>query len=94
MEQIIKNRVLSLIEGLYEQRCLIKEEENVKEELVKTTNNKYKKISITYLALIVTIFSHSIPINLYAEESKAKRCKGDFIVPNLGEKPCTCSASF
>ena len=81
MEQIIKSKALNLKRGRCEQRYFTYGSREIKEELAKTSCEKSAKTIVIYLALIVIIFSHSIPINLYAEESKTKRCKGDFINP-------------
>jgi len=54
---------------------------DIKVEPTKTSYEKSKKGTILHAALIVIFFLGSIPINLYAEESKAKRCKGEFINP-------------
>ena len=54
---------------------------DIKVESTKTSYEKSKKGTILHMALIVIFFLGNIPINLYAEESKAKRCKGEFRYP-------------
>jgi conjugal transfer pilus assembly protein TraU len=54
---------------------------NTKVKPTKTSYEKNRKKIVTSLALIVIIFLQSIPIHLHASESKAKRCKGEFINP-------------
>ena len=54
---------------------------NTKVKPTKTSYEKSNKSTILHAALIVIFFLGNIPINLYASDSKAKRCKGEFINP-------------
>jgi conjugal transfer pilus assembly protein TraU len=67
--------------GHCEQKYCSDVSNDTKVKPTKTSYEKSAKKIVVHAALIVIFFLGSIPINLYASESKAKRCKGEFINP-------------
>ena len=82
MGEVIKSQELKLKGGL----CKYNEEkikgcDDFRINLAKAQQKRNRRCSIILLAIIGIIFLQNIPISSYAEESKAKRCKGEFINP-------------
>jgi conjugal transfer pilus assembly protein TraU len=80
--EVIKSQGLKLKGGL----CKYNEEkirgcDDFRINLAKAQQKRNRRCSITLLVIIGIIFLQNIPISSYAEESKAKRCKGEFINP-------------
>jgi conjugal transfer pilus assembly protein TraU len=78
---IIRGKKLKLKGGLCKYKVVMWGCDDFRVDLAKTLHKRNRKCSVILLTIISIIFLQSMPISLYAEESKAKRCKGEFINP-------------
>ena len=78
---MIRGKKLKLKGGLCKYKVVMWGCDDFREYLAKTLHKRNRKCSVILLTIISIIFLQSMPISLYAEESKAKRCKGEFINP-------------
>lgn len=78
---MIRGKKLKLKGGLCKYKVVMWGCDDFRVYLAKTLHKRNRKCSVILLTIISIIFLQSMPISLYAEESKAKRCKGEFINP-------------